>query len=282
MVIRRTDSLAKITGETSTDDRFTNWLWLTLKTRPFTEDPGEFNAPNMRDRMAEIISNNPLLASDINREKNTALVDDRYLSWIKDSRRQHSWIRSRMTNINQLHQKQLHATLNHRELSILTIDVLDNFSMPKNSLLVDLRSHWEQQEKEDRTFDWFQSEAEEDKCGFAWDFLRKKYFTLSLMEEKFRNLDDLLAYVYTHNPSKELIELLISNAKSRWSQKKYRSKQDGKKQYNFILSENAIKRLDKLAEKYDLKRPQIIEILLQMEAEEGAYLPKKIKVLMNS
>ncbi|MCY1556671.1 hypothetical protein D9M68_934400 [compost metagenome] len=55
----------------------------------------------------------------------------------------------------------------------------------------------------------------------------------------------------------------------------------GKKQYNFIMSEKAIKRLDKLAEKHDLKRTQVLEILLQMEEEKGAYIPKKLNPLID-
>ncbi|MFV2926885.1 hypothetical protein ACNIZQ_32015, partial [Pseudomonas alloputida] len=62
---------------------------------------------------------------------------------------------------------------------------------------------------------------------------------------------------------------------------KYRTKETDKKQYNFILSKKTIQRLDKLAEKYDLKRTQILDILLQMEEDKGIYIPEKLKPLKN-
>ena len=53
----------------------------------------------------------------------------------------------------------------------------------------------------------------------------------------------------------------------------------GKAQCNFILSERAIERLNKLATTYDLSRAQILEILLQMESEKKLYISEKIKVI---
>lgn len=280
MAICLSDNLAKITGETSTDNRFTNWLWLLLKTQIPAEDPGEFNSPNMRDRIAEVLTRTPWIMDHIVRGKDSMLVDKKYLNWIIDSKRQRIWIESK-TNMGPYLTNELRTLLSNRELSILMIDHTGDLQTQKYIFVSNLRHSWELQEKEDHAFDWFKEE-EEEKCRFAWDFLCKKSHELLLTGEKFRSLDDLITYTYIKRPSKELIELLVKNAKSRWSQRKYRNKQAGKKQYNFILSDSAIKRLDKLAEKYDLKRTQILEILLQMEAEEGIYLPKKIKILMNS
>lgn len=56
----------------------------------------------------------------------------------------------------------------------------------------------------------------------------------------------------------------------------------GKKQHNFILSDKAIKRLDKLADKHDLKRTQVLEILLKLEEEKGIYIPARLKQLIDS
>lgn len=71
----------------------------------------------------------------------------------------------------------------------------------------------------------------------------------------------------------------MDSIKKRWSQNKYRAKLVGKKQYNFILSEKAIQRLDKLAEKHDLRRTEVLEILLKMEEEKGNYIPEKLNPL---
>lgn len=74
----------------------------------------------------------------------------------------------------------------------------------------------------------------------------------------------------------------MDSIKKRWSQNKYRAKDTGKKQYNFVLSDKAIKRLDKLADKHDLKRTQVLEILLKMEEEKGDYIPARLKQLVDS
>ena len=52
--------------------------------------------------------------------------------------------------------------------------------------------------------------------------------------------------------------ILIESVKKRWSQNKYRANQNGKNQYNFILSDKAIYRLDKLAKKHEIKRTEVL------------------------
>ena len=61
--------------------------------------------------------------------------------------------------------------------------------------------------------------------------------------------------------------------------KKYRAKQNGKNQYNFILSDRAISRLDKLAKKHEIKRTEVLEILLKMEEENEHYILKHLNRL---
>ena len=71
----------------------------------------------------------------------------------------------------------------------------------------------------------------------------------------------------------------MNSIKKRWSQNKYRAKSTGKKQCNFILSQKAIHCLEELAKKHDLKKTEILEILLKMEEEKGTYIPERIKIL---
>lgn len=73
--------------------------------------------------------------------------------------------------------------------------------------------------------------------------------------------------------------ILIESVKKRWSQNKYRANQNGKNQYNFILSDKAIYRLDKLAKKHEIKRTEVLEILLKMESENGEYISKHLNRL---
>jgi len=72
-------------------------------------------------------------------------------------------------------------------------------------------------------------------------------------------------------------KLDVASIKRKWSQQKYREGMKGKSQYNFMLSDQVIIHLDKLASRYEATRPQIIEALIEMEATQGIYLLQKIK-----
>ncbi len=48
---------------------------------------------------------------------------------------------------------------------------------------------------------------------------------------------------------------------------------------HFILSDKAIKRLDKFSKDHELSRARVLEILLQMEDEKELYLKEQIRVL---
>lgn len=71
----------------------------------------------------------------------------------------------------------------------------------------------------------------------------------------------------------------ISTARRLWRQALRRKKAKGKKQYNFILSDKAIKRLDRFSKDHELCRARVLEILLQMEDEKDLYLKEQIRVL---
>ncbi|MFP8799588.1 hypothetical protein N0551_011960, partial [Pseudomonas aeruginosa] len=71
----------------------------------------------------------------------------------------------------------------------------------------------------------------------------------------------------------------VSTARRLWRQALRRKKAKGKKQYNFILSDKAIKRLDRFSKDNELSRARVLEILLQMEEEKDLYLKEQIRVL---
>lgn len=66
--------------------------------------------------------------------------------------------------------------------------------------------------------------------------------------------------------------------KKRWSQIKYRNNLKGKQQCNVVLTDKSLKLLDAMADKYLLKRAQILEILIRSEAEQNHYVSKWINV----
>ena len=94
-----------------------------------------------------------------------------------------------------------------------------------------------------------------------------------------RGKDDLLIAFDTSTLTPPEKTLIMDSIKKRWSQNNYRSKQNGKNQYNFILSDRAINRLDNLAKKHEIKRTEVLEILLKMESENGEYISKHLNRL---
>lgn len=71
----------------------------------------------------------------------------------------------------------------------------------------------------------------------------------------------------------------IATIRRLWRQKLRRKDAKGKKQYNFILSDKAIKRLDRFSKDHEISRARVLEILLLMEDEKDLYLKEQIRVL---
>lgn len=58
---------------------------------------------------------------------------------------------------------------------------------------------------------------------------------------------------------------------------KYRSNLLGKSQYNFILSDKAIRSLDKICEQHEISRARAIETLIAQEEINATYIAEKLK-----
>lgn len=65
---------------------------------------------------------------------------------------------------------------------------------------------------------------------------------------------------------------IIERIRRLWSKKQFNERSTDKKQVNVMLSKAVIAQLDALAEKHGLKRAQVIESLVRMEADAGVYL----------
>lgn len=65
---------------------------------------------------------------------------------------------------------------------------------------------------------------------------------------------------------------IIERIRRLWSKRQFNERSTDKKQVNVMLSKAVIAQLDALAEKHGLKRAQVIESLIRMEADAGMYL----------
>lgn len=282
MAIRMDDSLAAALGDTRLDDRFDRWLWFYLNGRGAGFAPSELDGAIMRDRMADFIEEHPWSKRQIDVEKTRLLLPDQCLTWIsKKDDRQHQWLIPQIRNETGFIYEPPPPRLLGRDLVVVMIDVWDTDASRKRAVLNNLEQAWIEHKKQDHIFRWFRDTDSARRCTLAWEWLCKNEPMLTQFSPTIESYDELLKFFDRTRFSKDEKVLRIDAIKKRGSQQKYRENLTGKKQYNFMLSDKTIRRLDELAETYDLKRPQILEILIQMEAESGIYIPEKMKMIRN-
>lgn len=276
MAVHRNDKLSKALNGIVVDSRFTAWIWLYLKNK-HRLDLGEFESYGMRDQIANLIIQNPPLKHEIEQQKSSHLLPDKNLEWITSDERQHRWVIDTLNKTLGFEHAATPPNLTGRALVIALIDFWKPILGQKTHEVREIESNWKKHKKADHIFQWFNTPDEDQKCALAWEIMTNKFSYLTVYKPPFKSHQELLIFFDQHNLIEAEKKLIVDAIKKRWSQNKYRAKMTNKKQYNFIISDKAISRLDKLAEKYDLKRTQVLEILLQMETEKGIYIPEKLK-----
>ena len=230
-------------------------------------------------KLAKRIFNDEPLRQELLNEARDGFVSSGMLSWIGNDGRQCNWINS------QIRRRSIHLigdglpAMPARDWVIASIDTLHAGRLAKEDLVNELKMAWDLHISYDRLYMWFWQEDEVLRCSFAWDWLHRNKKFLLFHRQPVNNYQDLLSFFDETTLSYAEKELCVAAIKKQWSQRRYRENLKGKKQYNFVLSDKSISRLDRLAKKYDLKRTDVLEILLQMEADQGRYLPARMKML---
>ncbi|MBK5549085.1 hypothetical protein JFU49_02125 [Pseudomonas sp. TH03] len=282
MAVRRLGQLHKVLSETTIDNRFITWLWLYFKNLHPQLDPGEFQSHGMNERMVEFISRYPNLKQEIEVTKIRLLLPNERLHWITNDERQNKWLINFLSWKIGPNQVNLLHTLSGRNLVLAMIDTWNIDPNQKLNEISLIETSWNQHKHTDNIFRWFIGPDENQKYTLAWELISKKNHPHTLNKEPFKSHQELLIFFDQTNFHLAEKTLLIDAIKKRWSQNKYRQKMIEKKQYNFILSNKSIARLDNLADKYDLKRVEILEILLEMEDKKGVYIQAKLNPLAES
>ena len=282
MPVRRNDKLQKTFNSFNADSRFATWLWILMKYNYPDVFLGEFRGPDMRNLMAETIINQPGLKQTIENQNRIDFLPEQSLQWITNKKRQNAFLMKKLIEKNEINYTGVPDNLTGRDLTIAAIDTWQIDKTKKSEIINQIRSEWEIHTESDHLFKWFDDPDEKEKLNTAWEITKNKYSFLVFHQNQPQERDDfiiLLDSILITTPEKIL---LMNSIKKRWSQNKYRAKNTGKKQYNFILSDKTIKRLDKLADKHDLKRTQVLDILLKMEEEKGIYIQERLKQLVDS
>lgn len=280
MAVMRNDKLQRLLRNIVIDQRVCNWLWIFLKINYPQEHLGEFRSPAMRDNMANLIQvitenySEHNLINNIEKIKENALLPKEEISWLSNEKRQTNFALNRITELNDGYH--LHA-IDNLTGSALFITTLDTWIAPllqKKYILNQIKNEWGQISSSGPSFKWLDKDDPDEKLQIVWSIAKTKFQALAFLPTP-RDKEGLIANLDNAGLNFSETVLLMQSAKRRWSQNKYRAKQTGKKQYNFMLPEKSIKKLDRIAERFNLKRTEVLEILLEMEEANGTHMKER-------
>ena len=273
------DKLSQLLTGPRQTTRHDIWLWLHLDDYENAGfDPAACNGITMRDTIAGFLKKNPDNLQTINLKKDQFLIPDIYLKWIEEDERQYQWLLGRIKKITESRLPRGLVHLTGRNHLIAMLDLWNVEIGKKASEIQRLRDHWLSHKAKDWDFEWFEDKKDGNKrCKCAWEWLEKNPSSIFKRPPSISNYKELLMYFdeAEHGPHEQ--KAIIQGIKKRWSRKQFDERAADKKQVNVMLSKTAIELLDTLAKKHELKRAQVLEILITTESEDGVYFTGRLK-----
>lgn len=268
------DRLSEMLQEPHRNHRHDIWLWLHLDYYKAARlDPTTCNGLTMREEIARALKDQKFFQSRIPQEKDRFLLPHEKLEWIAEDERQYRWLLREIGQMTDLRLPRGLVHLTGRDRLIAMIDLWDVDLAEKASETELLQRDWLRHKAKDSEFEWFADKRDgEKRCACAWEWLEKKYLSPLSRQAPISNHQELLMFFDQEDIGRNERTAMIREIKRRWSRKQFDERAADKKQVNVILSKIVIAQLDALAEAHGLKRAQIIENLVRMEADAGVYL----------
>lgn len=257
------------------EKRLTAWLWLEGQREDDRILSENYGRDNDREFISSIIGNRRM--DELMVLSNDRLLPVEDFDWISNDERQIKWLSLYVAKELPSRINSIPVRLKNKEYVLASIDHLDIGLKHKARIVERMRFGWNEYTKSDSIFKWFKGSEEEARCECAWDWLLDRDDNRTRGYGIIRNYEDLLIFFDGRGGSDAEKKLDVAAIKARWSQRKFREGNTGKKQCNFWVSNKAVADLDKLATKYGVKRPQIIEALIRCEVDEGRYLSERMK-----
>lgn len=279
------DELCAVLGDAvPLDGRARNWLWLYLEENGAKFNSNDFGSSLMDEVMARFIEKERYSIDRLISDYNDSVLPDEYFKWIspKDER-QIEYLLQELEREIGIRRSIFPARLLGRNLLIAMIDMWGERISRKQRRLDQLKARWATKLQEDKALDWFRAEkgSEGERCNLAWEWLMRNKLKDSRYSSDSRilarsnpisNHSELLALLDDLKWTEEKKIIFVDKVKKNWSQRNYRKRNEGSKQCNLLLSNEAISRLDELADNYGLTKAKVIEILLKCEMENGLYI----------
>lgn len=276
------NALHLMLGDETQHARFSIWLWLYLQYHEGADfAPEGCSSPEMQGATSGYLeTRSDIVVGDITAKMVRLLVKDEHLAWISNEDRQTRWLLPRLEEITNLSELGALPNLLGRDLLVGMIDLWDEDLTKKIKQLQWLHDDWLRHKALDQQFKWFEERKEgTDRCKFAWNWIQKNEKQLLFRRPHlFGNHQELLVFFDATDLRERERKDIVQSIRQSWNRQKYLERLEGKKQYNFILSNKIIDLLDALAEANGLKRPQVLEMLVKAEARQGAYLPERLKL----
>lgn len=255
-------------------NRQTLWKWNYLHQSGQSPSLNEtINASEIDKRIVSYHKTCPQNDAEMNKamhsKMDNLIIHHDHLEWINNEKRQIAWIKNQLPKrIPPMAQPN---TLSDFQSILYSIDTWD-ISMPeKITAIGELKLIWIEHTLRDNFFDWFSGKDEETKIEATNDIAIKQLRYLPREHHTLKTINDVIRFFDKLEIPDPEFELLTKKIKARWSQNKYRNNMEGKKQYNFVLSDETIESLDRLSEKNNKKRVEILELIINMEDKEGLY-----------
>lgn len=251
--------------------RLDTWLWIECKKYNFSIPEENFASENIREILKSCVGS-AFIDGRIAIEARQRLLPIEYLDWIKNDKRQIIWLYHYIQKYFPEKIPSAPAGLLERNYIIASIDFQTTSLKMKEITVGSMRFLWDEHIKSDSIFKWFKGGEERARCECAWEWLNDKTPNRVQGVSVTDSYQALLIFFDERGGDDNQKKLDVIDIKKRWSQRKYRAENKEKVQCNFWISNQSIADLDKLAKKYGVKRPQIIEALIRCETLEGKYL----------
>lgn len=284
---KRGNELSSLLNDLGRNTRHDIWLWLWLwldadEHQRDTPDPSTCNSSTMGDEITYFLKGRSYIVRRITRDKDRSLIPDASLAWIDTDERTYQWLLGRLLEITGARLPRRLVHLKSREHLIAIIDIWDIDLDAKAREVESLSEMWRRHKAMDSAFYWFEDKKEGTRrCKCAWEWLEKNYQSPFKRQLPISNYKELLMYFDEADFGRIEQKNIINEIKRRWNRQQLDVRNPDKKQFNVMLPVTVIDQIDELADKYDLKRAKVVEILVQLESENSILIPEWLKAQRN-
>lgn len=287
------------------DDRSLVWLWLQLNKHGAGFHEDDFNTLDIREEMANYLTDNEDLIRKIERAQKSAFIPEHDLRWIDKSGRQPTWLlKQHLDTIPQPPQLPSHLTTRERLITLLDfcdgivprkqdtiglspqpqpdlttreslmaiVGLSDTTISTKQDALKDWQAAWVQHQVDDRYFNWYSIGSEEkQKCRIAWQWYQDNHRLEASYAEAFSKPTDVLEFLDDTSFSLDEKRFHLEEIKKKFKAQQIAAKRKDKKQTNLSLSDDARKKLDFLAKRRRMTKTELIELLIENAHERDVF-----------